>query len=184
MITRLQLLQALPLIAPRVDTYLAPLIAAMNEFEIVTAPRMAAFIAQCGHESRAFYYRREIATGVAYEGREDLGNTEKDDGRRFAGRGPIQITGRANYLACSLALFGDDRLLQVPELLEDPRLGCRAAAWFWYTHGLNGLADVGNFRRITKIINGGYTHLAERVELYKSSLKALGLTYNEGMPPT
>lgn len=181
-ITRAQLLEALPASAPRVDRFLAPLNAAMVEFQINTPARVAAFIAQIGHESGSFYYMREIASGEAYEGRVDLGNTEPGDGRRYRGRGPIQITGRANVLACSLALFKDDRLLHFPEVLEDPAIGCRAAGWFWQTHGLNELADVGNFRRITKIINGGYTHYDERVELHRRALIACGVAaFTEGV---
>ena len=57
----------------------------------------AAFVAQLAHESGAFNYVREIASGRAYEGRKDLGNVMVGDGMKFKGRGLIQITGRANY---------------------------------------------------------------------------------------
>lgn len=181
MITREQLVAILPH-APRsrIDLFLAPLNAAMIGYRIDTPSRQAAFVAQVGHESGELQYVRELwgptPTQRAYENRADLGNTEPGDGKRFMGRGLIQVTGRANYRACSVALFGDDRLLQFPELLEDPRYACRSAAWFWQQHGLNELADAGNFKRITKIINGGFTHYDERVELYRDACAALGVT--------
>ncbi|HYD58981.1 MAG TPA: glycoside hydrolase family 19 protein [Noviherbaspirillum sp.] len=169
-----QLLAIMPLAKRRVDLFLPHLVAAMAEYEINTPARQAAFLAQIGHESGQLLYVRELASGEAYENRKDLGNSEEGDGVRFKGRGLIQVTGRANYLSCSMALFGDDRLLHFPELLEDPRNACRSAAWFWHSHGLNALADAGNFRRITKLINGGYTHYEQRVALHEKAREVLG----------
>lgn len=59
-----------------------------------------------------------------------LGNTQPGDGYKFRGRGFIQITGRANYAAASKALYGDDRLLKNPDLLNDPKAAAEATAWF------------------------------------------------------
>ncbi len=140
--------------------YVAELNSAMLEWEINTPVREAMFLAQVAHESGAFNYVKEIASGQAYEGRSDLGNDVDGDGVRFKGRGLIQITGRTNYSKCGAALGVD--LLDEPALLEQPDLAARSAAWFWYTHGLNELADKGDFLRITKRINGGTTHYAER----------------------
>ncbi len=68
----------------------------MNENGINTPLRRVHFFAQIGHESKELIYSEEIASGRAYEGRFDLGNTQPGDGVRFKGRGLIQITGRAN----------------------------------------------------------------------------------------
>lgn len=158
-----------------VSAFFRPLMAAMDEFGISTPARQAAFLAQIGHESGQLRYVREIATGEAYEGRKDLGNTQRGDGVRFKGRGLIQITGRANYLQCSKALFGDDRLIQFPELLEDPVYACRSAAWFWQSRGLNDFADDGmkGFGVITRRINGGVNGMADRLALYRKAQEVL-----------
>lgn len=157
------------------SVYLEPLNAAMDEFGISeNVLRETAFLAQLAHESAGFQYVRELASGAAYEGRKDLGNTEPGDGRTFKGRGLIQITGRANYGACSVALCGyPSRLLTNPELLEEPELACRSAAWYWQTHGCNELADVGDFLRVTKRINGGTNGLADRLAYFERAKEAL-----------
>lgn len=176
-VTRDQLIKILPYARQKASIFIDPLNAAMQEFDINTAARQAAFIAQCGHESGSFVYMEELASGTAYEGRKDLGNVQKGDGVRFKGRGIIQITGRANYLECSKALFGDDRLIQFPELLEDPAIACRSAGWFWKSRGLNELADVGDFKRITKKINGGYNGMEDRLAHYQRALATLPPVY-------
>lgn len=171
--TKDELIQILPFAKPHIAAFFSPLCDAMTEFEITSQARKSAFIAQIGHESGQLRYVRELASGEAYEGRQDLGNTEPGDGVRFKGRGLIQITGRENYAHCSLALFGDDRLIQFPELLEDPTIASRSAGWFWKTHGLNQLADAGNFLRITKVINGGTNGYADRTALYVKAKEVL-----------
>lgn len=169
-----QLRSIMPLAKGRASVFLPWLNAAMFEFGINTSKRVAAFIAQLAHESGELRYMRELASGEAYEGREDLGNTSVGDGVKFKGRGPIQITGKNNYRDCSLALFGDERLLDQPELLEQPEHGCRAAGWFWKTRKLNHLADNGKFVAITKRINGGKNGLADREAYYKRALVVMG----------
>lgn len=174
MITLDQLKAVMPCVkTAQVILYLQPLNAAMAEFQIDTPARQAAFLAQLAHESGSLRYVRELASGAAYEGRADLGNTEPGDGVRYKGRGLIQITGRANYLACSRALFGDDRLIDQPGLLELPGAACRSAAWFWWGHGLNTLADAGQFEKITRRINGGTNGAADRLAYYAKAKEAL-----------
>lgn len=145
---------------------------AMREAGINTPARQAAFIAQLGHESGNFRYSEEIASGRAYEGRRDLGNTQPGDGERFKGRGYIQLTGRANYAAAGRALGLD--LVNNPELAARPENAARIAAWYWNSRGLNARADAGDFDGITRAINGGYNGKADRDQRYRAALAAIG----------
>lgn len=158
------------------DKYFLPLNRAMEAYEINTPLRIAAFIAQIIHESGSLNYTKEIASGVAYDTGSKaiaLGNTpEADgDGQKYKGRGLIQLTGKANYEKCGAALGLD--LIAHPELLEEPTGACLSAAWFWKTHGCNELADVGNFSKITKVINGGFNGATERAKYYNNCKKVL-----------
>lgn len=173
MITRQQLVAIMPFARTRVDTFLPFLNAAMDEFEINTPLRQAAFLAQIGHESGELRYVKEIASGQAYEGRVDLGNKIPGDGVRFKGRGLIQITGRTNYTEVMLALNLD--CLEHPELLETPENATRTAAWWWKTHSCNEIADSGDFIKLTKRINGGTRGLDDRLKLYAIACKTLGV---------
>lgn len=154
-----------------------------EKYDINTPCRIAAFLSQLAHESGTFFYTQEIASGSAYEGRKDLGNTQSGDGVKFKGRGFIQITGRANYTSLSKALGVD--FVNNPNLLggktinvctaEQMRNATLSAGWFWGRTGLNSLADkldlrfraihepnLSNFKKITKKINGGYNGLEDR----------------------
>lgn len=92
-------------------------------------------------------------------GRKNLGNDAKDDGWKFRGRGLIQTTGRDNYQATSLGMFGDRRLLDDPDLLLDPEHAASSAAYYWYSRRLNGIEDIAV---LTRKINGGKHGLAQR----------------------
>ncbi|WP_426075136.1 glycoside hydrolase family 19 protein [Janthinobacterium sp. DSP2-3-3] len=170
-VTLAQLVAIMPLARARAETFLVPLNAAMVEFGITTLTRQASFLSQVGHESAQLRYVRELGSGQAYEGRADLGNSQRGDGVRFRGRGLLQVTGRANYAACGKALDLD--LLAQPELLEQSINACRSAGWFWQTRGLNALADAGDQERVTRRINGGVNGMAERLALYREARKVL-----------
>ena len=175
-ITEQQLLQILPNAGRQAGVFVPVLNAAMGKYGIVTRLRIAAFIAQVGHESGQFRWLREIwgptAQQAGYEGRADLGNTVKGDGSKYRGRGLIQITGRANYAACGEALGLD--LIGKPELLELPQHAAMSAAWFWSTKALNTLADQGGFVKITRRINGGLNGLEDRLQLWNKARSVLG----------
>jgi predicted chitinase len=151
-------------------SYITLLNAAMNGADINTRLRKAAFLAQIAHESVELRYMQEIASGDAYEGRTDLGNTQPGDGRRYKGRGPIQLTGRSNYRAAGADL--DLNLEDDPAQVATPAIGFRTSGWFWTRRGLNALADTGNFREITRRINGGYNGLQDRQTFYRRALRA------------
>lgn len=162
--------------APRAAKWAPALEVAMLKGQINTRLRMANFLAQIGHETLSLVYVKELGNAsyfAKYEGRKDLGNTQPGDGAKFPGRGLIQVTGRSNYLACSMALFGDDRLLQQPELLELPQWAAESAVWFWSTHKLNEFADKDMFTATTKVINGGVNGLDDRKARYRLALSVL-----------
>ncbi|MBK7992882.1 MAG: LysM peptidoglycan-binding domain-containing protein [Blastocatellia bacterium] len=148
----------------KAQEYLPHLNAALAEFKINTPARQAAFVAQLAHESVGLTAFEEFASGRAYEGRPDLGNTQPGDGVRFKGRGPIQLTGRANYREVGKALGID--LENNPKLASTPEVGFRVAGQFWERNGLNELADAQKFDSITKRVNGGFNGKADRDRYY------------------
>lgn len=165
MMTLAQLIQIMPLAKQRAAIFLDPLNATMDEFEINTVLRQAAFLANLAHESGQLRYVVELASGVAYNNRKDLGNTKPEaiaiakkygntPGPWWKGRGLIQVTGYNNYLACGQALGLD--LLNRPVLLEDPRNASRSAGWYWHVSNLNKWADIPDFDGVCDIINRGH----------------------------
>ena len=148
---------------------------AMKEFGIDTPQRQAAFLAQVGHESGGLKWLTELwgptASQLRYEGRVDLGNTHLGDGYRYRGRGLIQVTGRDNYARMGRALGMD--LEQDPDLLSTPKLAARSAGCFWQSHGLNTYADLGEFSKLTRRINGGLNGQEERLHLWASAKNVL-----------
>lgn len=162
----------------RLALFVEPLAAVFDEFEINAPARQIAFLAQVGHESNGFIWMEELASGAAYDHRADLGNTKPEAvaiaarygstaGRFFKGHGPIQITGYDNHVRAREALGID--CVEHPKLLTEPIHGLRAAGHFWQTRGLNALADAGDFRAITRRVNGAATdgppsHHLQRLE--------------------
>jgi putative chitinase len=133
----------------------------LRTFDILdNSLRFIHFLSQLAHESGNFRYMEEIASGAAYEGRKDLGNTQAGDGKRFKGRGPIQLTGRANYRKYGQQLGIDFE--NNPEIVALPSMGLLVACKFWADNGLNALADKDDVMAITRRINGGTNGLADR----------------------
>jgi len=158
--------------------------AAMTEFAIETPARIAAFVAQLAHESGQFRFMEEIWGPTPAQQRYEplstlaatLGNTETGDGKRFKGRGPIQITGRANYRRFG-DLLGID-LVSDPARAAHPELAFRVAGLFWSKKGLSELADRATdeaFREITRRINGGFNGLDDRRNFYAVACSVLGV---------
>lgn len=171
--TPAELTAMMPFASQRALTYAPLLTAAMAEFDISTARRQAAFLAQVAHESGSLRYVKEIADGSAYENRLDLGNTSPGDGPRYKGRGLLQITGKANYRSCGLALGRD--LVGSPELLERPEIASRSAGWYWQSRSLNQYADTDAFGSLTRRINGGYNGIDDRIVHWLRIRSCLGL---------
>ena len=159
-----------------IDTFFQPFNNALREYQINTIVRIAAFIAQICHESGSLRYKEELASGAAYEGRRDLGNIYPGDGKRYKGRGLIQLTGRHNYGWASKQLGID--LVTNPYLATEPETSCRIAALYWSSRNLNKYADWNNergFKIITRKINGGYNGLDDRFRHWKHTRKVLCL---------
>ncbi|MGK7899774.1 MAG: glycoside hydrolase family 19 protein [Xenococcus sp. (in: cyanobacteria)] len=157
-----------------IDLFFEPLNNAFREFEINTLARLAAFIAQVAHESGSLRYKEEIASGVAYEGRRDLGNIYPGDGRRYKGRGVFQLTGRHNYGWAS-KLLGID-LINNPLEAANPITSSRIAGLYWKDRDLNKYADWNStegFKIITRRINGGLNGWRDRLNHWTVTKKAL-----------
>lgn len=158
--------------------FAGPFTEAMEAAGCNTVRRAAMFCAQIGHESAGLRYMEEIASGAAYEGRSDLGNTRPGDGKRFKGSGPIQLTGRNNFRAFtrwahSRGLTNID-FEQRPELVrEDPRWGFLAATWYWTVARpqINAMCDAGDLNGVTRAINGGLNGFQDRKERYERALR-------------
>jgi putative chitinase len=170
------------------DTPLIPvLVDWMNNlcptYAIDTPREFAHFLAQACHETDHFKTLREYASGNAYEGRVDLGNTQPGDGARFKGRGIFQTTGRANYLQLGIKKGRRDLFINTPELLEQPEYAVWSACEYWNTRNLNDPAnhadtdilkkkykgnvlDVSPVEFISITINGGYNGMDERKRCY------------------
>jgi putative chitinase len=203
-ITGEQLQQIVPnLPAAKREEYLICLNEAMREFHIDTPLRVAAFIAQTAHESgeycrlvenlnysaqgllgtwprrfntstsRTYARKPDRIASLVYANRLGNGDEASGDGWHYRGRGVIQVTGRDNYRDCGDHFEVD--LVASPELLEQARLAFRSAAWFWHRHGLNELADEGDFVAITRAINGRTKGLAQRRAYYQRAKEVLGI---------
>ena len=188
MITDDQLRRIMPnLPQPKRAAFLPFLQQAMDEFSINTPLREAAFLAQIAHESGEFRFMEEIwgptAAQKAYEPptqkAKNLGNTQAGDGRRYKGRGPIQITGRANYKTYG-DMLGID-IVNNPEMAATPEVGFRTAGLYWKRNGCNELADEQKFITITKRINGGTNGLEDRQKFYARAKQVLGVGATRGI---
>ena len=176
-----QLMAGMGIPRERADWWDDNLNEAMALWRIDTRLDMAAFLANVGHESGRLVYTREIwgptRAQRKYEGRQDLGNTQPGDGKRYLGRGPIQLTGRANARKATVWVR---RVVPAapdfevnPELLELPRWGSLAAGAFWAWNDLSPLARAGRFNAVCNRVNGGWNGLLDRRRLYQSFLKVL-----------
>ena len=151
--------------------YLPHLNASMLKANITTDTRKAVYIAQLGHESDGFNTLEEYASGQQYEGREDLGNIHPGDGRRFKGRGPIQITGRDNYESYGAAIGVD--IAANPDIAATPEVGFQLAAEYWNRNDLNRFSDRGQFNTVTQRINGGQNGKADRRNRWSRAQRVL-----------
>lgn len=132
----------------------------LERYDINTMLRIAHFMGQIVHESAGMRTTQEFASGAAYEGRRDLGNTQKGDGRRYKGRGLLQLTGRENYRVYGAAIGAD--LEGNPELAAEPEMSLTIACEYWQKRKINPHCDRDDLIAVTKKVNGGTNGLADR----------------------
>jgi len=161
-----------------------------SSYEIDSPQEYCHFLAQACHETDRFKTLREYASGKAYEGRVDLGNTQPGDGVKFKGRGIFQTTGRGNYLQLGIKKGIQDLFINTPELLEQPEYAVWSACEYWKTRGLNDIANhadsdilkkkyKGNTINVSPVefisitINGGYNGMDDRKKYYSIAKNVL-----------
>jgi len=200
-ITKEQLSQLIPK-NPYIDQWFEALSVLLPDYEINTPNRIAAFIAQCAHESASFTalhenlnYRSETLSKVwpkkfpasiaqqyahkpeaianrAYASRMGNGDEASGDGWRYCGRGLIQLTGKDNYTA-----FADSIGItpeEVSDYVQTFEGAAQSACWFWESNNLNQYADSGDIETMTKRINGGTLGLEDRKKHYEHAKHILG----------
>lgn len=163
------------------EEYRRALWAAMAKHGITSKNEVAAFLSQIGVESGNLKWTEELASGAAYEGRRDLGNTQPGDGVRFKGRGLIQLTGRANYTAFAKAMNRPD-ILQNPSIVsKDPMLAVESAIYYWNSRkGLRQAAQAGDIDKVSRLVNGGTNGLNDRRAYFRGYLNGKGPLWLEG----
>ena len=183
-----QIMRAVPTAyRARVTEFVATFNQYADTFGINTTARVVHFLAQVYLESGCLRYTEEIASGAAYDTgakAKALGNTPvKDgDGQKYKGRGFLQLTGRRNYEAYATSGYCVGDLMSHPEWLAKSPGHTKSAMWFWWKNGLNALADTDNgvnsndvCKAITRKVNGGYSHLADRQYYMRRFRREFGL---------
>jgi len=164
-----------------------PISQTMGQYGVCGPTEQAHFLGQILVESANLRYTEEVwgptAAQRRYDTRTDLGNTpERDgDGRKYSGRGIIQVTGKDNYRRFQEHLRNHHGMTY--DLVDDPSpvaeapLNCMCAGWYWASHGISEVAAKGVelrwARRVTEIINGGHNHLKERSQITMRAYEVL-----------
>jgi|SRR5882672_2461730 len=151
-------------------------------YEIDTKGEVCHILAQLAHESDSFNAMEEYASGKAYEGRKDLGNTRPGDGVKFKGRGPLQVTGKVNYSLMGVKAGTPLKFILNPQLLATPEWGIWSACIFWTEKGLLDISNMDDGERIwvksrnenlspleyiTYRVNGAFNGYQERLKFYE-----------------
>lgn len=200
-LTAAKLAKILEISTSAAGAWMPHLDAAMDKYAINSKLRIAAWIAQVGHESgrlklkeeglnysaegltKTFgkYFNSKTAADYArqpakianrvYGNRMGNGNEASGDGYKFRGRGLIQVTGKENYTACSKGIVIN--LIDNPDALLTDANAAMSAGWFWSSKGLNNYADRKEFDTTTRRINGGLNGKADRDAIYQRALKVL-----------
>lgn len=120
--------------------------------------------------AKAYVNNAQKLANRAYANRFGNGDEASGDGWKYRGSGLLHTTFKANYLAASIAVYGDDRLVRNPELLRNTvtyEAGALAAGQFWKDNHLNELADADAFTKMTGVINGSTDTAPQRIVYLK-----------------
>jgi len=143
----------------------------------IQGQELIAFLSQCAHETLDFKHMKEIGGKLDFKKYDPrfaprkakiLGNTEAGDGAKYKGRGYIQITGKYNYAAASKAIYGDDRLVKDPSLVEKPEVAAKTSVWYWKNRVANKVDSFKDTSAVTKTINPALKHLDQRKDKQKA----------------
>lgn len=144
----------------------------LAKYEITTPQRIRHFLSQTAHESGGGRYKKELASGAAYEFREDLQNDEVGDGPKYKGAGYIQLTGKYNYSRLS-AYLDDPQVMNGVDYVAE-NYPFTSAGYWWMDNRMNEFIDDGaDVIAVTKRINGGTNGLADRQQYYDTCLEVI-----------
>lgn len=202
-LTKQQLKELLPK-NPYIDQWHHALSQLLPDYEINTAQRIAAFIAQCAHESGNFIflsenlnykaeslikvfpkYFKDLATAKQYEKQpakiankiyaDRMGNGNEASGDGFKYRGRGLIQLTGKTNYTWFAASLEITPEEAAEYMGTFEGACQSACWFWETNKLNDWADKSDIEKMTKIINGGTIGLEDRKKHYAHALHVLGV---------
>ena len=188
---------------PYVDHWYTALSQALPDYDINTPQRVAAFLAQCGHESGGFTaikenlnYKAESLVRVwpRYFPNMDVANQYAHNQEKIANRAYANRMGNGpeesgdGYRFCGRGLiqltgrsnyqaFADsiqEDINNLPDYLATFEGCVQSACWFWEANNLNQYADNGDLLTMTKKINGGTLGIDDRTERYKKALQIMG----------
>jgi len=120
--------------------------------------------------AKQYERKPQMIANRVYANRMGNGSEQSNDGWIFRGRGLVQLTGRSNYTQCSRDLFGDDTLVENPDVVTEPDYAILSACWFWHKNRLNDICDRGDVVLLSKRINGGTIGLADRIHHWNDAL--------------
>jgi putative chitinase len=124
--------------------------------------------------AKEYHRQPEKIANRVYANRMGNGDERSGDGWKYRGRGILQLTGKSNYLNCSLDLFNNDILVKDPDLLRQPDYAILSACWFWKKNGLNSFCDAMDVKTLSYRINGGWNGLEDRIEKWEHALAVFG----------
>lgn len=188
---------------PYIDHWYNAVATILPDYDINTKPRVAAFLAQCAHESAGFKFLKENlnykaaslrrvfpkyfpndALAAQYANKPEMianrvygnrmGNGDESSGDGFRYCGRGLIQLTGKNNYQAFAESIETPVEELPEYLGTFEGAVQSACWFWETNNLNQWADKGDILTLTKRINGGTIGLEDRIKHYNHALHVLG----------